>query len=113
MSEQDTNEGGQSSADNQKKSELVEKLFEVYIKALSKDGSNPHLRLTIEGIDSTKGYIKENSVACCLVANNIKSLWEQPNIPIDNKLMLKMLLKLNGKRNEKESSNRCHSNSYL
>lgn len=66
-----------------------------YYTGLRFNSSNPNLRLTVERIDSTKGYTKENSVACCLAANNIKSLWEQPGVPIDNKLMLKMLLKLN------------------
>lgn len=40
-------------------------------------------KITIDRIDNKKGYIPGNVIAVCNGVNNIKSQWENPNIPID------------------------------
>ena len=37
--------------------------------------------VTLDRIDSTKGYIKGNVVACCYRANGFKAQWENPQDP--------------------------------
>ncbi|MNE01349.1 hypothetical protein D3C80_937860 [compost metagenome] len=38
---------------------------------------------TIDRVDSNKGYIPGNVVACCQVANTVKSVFENPETPLD------------------------------
>jgi hypothetical protein len=43
----------------------------------------PPTDLTLERIDSTKGYVPGNCIAVCAVANNIKGIFEDPNTPLN------------------------------
>lgn len=46
---------------------------------LHKNGNPDKTDLTIERIDDSKGYVKGNCIAVCYAANNIKSVFEDPN----------------------------------
>jgi hypothetical protein len=50
---------------------------------------------TIERVDSKKGYVQGNVVACCDAANNLKSMLERRGSPLTNKNVLRMFIKLN------------------
>jgi hypothetical protein len=41
--------------------------------------------LTLDRIDSSKGYIKGNVVACIKAANNLKAIWENPDFKLTPK----------------------------
>lgn len=47
--------------------------------------------ITVDRIDSSKGYESGNVIAVCHGANQIKSFWENPSAPIDFKLIQKMI----------------------
>ena len=53
---------------------------------------------TIDRLDNTKGYISGNCVAVCNAANHIKSLWEDPQNPITEKLTTKILANINRRK---------------
>ena len=46
---------------------------------------------TIDRIDSTKGYVVGNVVACCHAANQVKSFWERGGNPLTPKHIIKMI----------------------
>lgn len=49
---------------------------------------------TIDRIDCEKGYVSGNVIAVCSSANSIKGILENPNNPIDLKLVSKMITKI-------------------
>lgn len=58
----------------------------------SEDGVQKPTDRTIERVDSSKGYVKGNCVACCHEANRWKAYFENPvNTIITPKTALKML----------------------
>jgi hypothetical protein len=52
------------------------------------------LGLTLDRIDNSKGYIPGNVVPVCNGINQIKSQWENPRIPIDEKMTIKIITKI-------------------
>jgi hypothetical protein len=42
-------------------------------------GNQTHTYLSIERVDNSKGYVKGNVISVCHAANNIKSVFEDPN----------------------------------
>lgn len=50
--------------------------------------------ITIDRIDNTKGYVPGNVIAVSTVANNFKSIFENPQYPIDMLTAQKMLGKV-------------------
>lgn len=42
-------------------------------------GNQSNTDLSIERVDNSKGYVKGNVIAVCYAANNIKSVFEDPN----------------------------------
>lgn len=50
----------------------------------------PVTDLTVERIDSTKGYVLGNCIAVCASANKIKGIFEDPSTPLDLKDAINM-----------------------
>lgn len=50
--------------------------------------------VTIDRVDSSKGYVKGNVVACSYAANCFKSKFENPKYPVKISDMIKMANKL-------------------
>lgn len=57
---------------------------------LHKQGNPTKTDLTIERVDDKKGYIKGNVIAVCYAANNIKSVFEDPNMILNVDHAIKM-----------------------
>lgn len=53
--------------------------------------------ITIDRIDNTRGYVPGNVIAVSRVANNFKSIFENPQYPIDMETAKKMLTKVQKK----------------
>lgn len=49
---------------------------------------------TLDRIDSTKGYTKENTVTCCYLFNQLKATTENPTLNITNKHLKRGINKL-------------------
>ena len=52
------------------------------------------LGLTLDRIDNLKGYVPGNVVPVCNGINQIKSQWENPCIPIDEKMTIRIIAKI-------------------
>jgi hypothetical protein len=61
---------------------------------------NPWLGITLDRIDNSKGYIPGNVVPICNGINQLKSQWENPMIPLDEKMTIKIITKLALLRNK-------------
>lgn len=57
---------------------------------LHTQGNPSNTDLSIERIDNNKGYVKGNVIAVCYAANNIKSVFEDPNTFLTVKDAVKM-----------------------
>jgi hypothetical protein len=58
-------------------------------------GTPKHSDLTIDRIDNTKGYIPGNVKAVSRAANNFKSIFENPQYPLDMETALVALARMN------------------
>ena len=54
----------------------------------------PWQALTLDRIDNKKGYIWGNVAPICKGINQIKAQWENPVIPIDEKMTIKIITKI-------------------
>lgn len=54
--------------------------------------------VTIDRVDSAKGYVKGNVVACSHAANSAKGMFENPSCPLDVKDMINMANKLQSRK---------------
>ena len=47
--------------------------------------------LTLERIDNSKGYVSGNVVPVCGGINQIKAQWENPQLPLDEKMTIRII----------------------
>lgn len=62
---------------------------------IPKQSQPKHSDLTIDRIDSTKGYIPGNVMAISRAANNFKSIFENPQYPLDMETATLALTRMN------------------
>jgi len=55
---------------------------------------NEWLGRTVDRIDNSKGYIPGNVVPVCNGVNQIKGQWENPLLPLDEKLTISIIKKI-------------------
>lgn len=60
-------------------------------------------RRTIERIDNSIGYTKENCVAVCSWFNELKGTWENPNNPLSEKMLINAIQMMGKLRKERSA----------
>ena len=59
----------------------------------STEGKQGFYTRTIDRIDSSLGYVKGNVITVCFGANQLKSIWENPNTPLTKKMVSDIIRK--------------------
>jgi len=67
--------------------------IDMHLPALE-NGKQKPTNLTVERIDSRLGYITGNCIAVCYAANNIKSVFENPQATLDLDHAVRMFAKI-------------------
>lgn len=67
----------------------------VLVDEFSEDPGIAWRRRSLERVDNTKGYTRENTIVICQGINQFKSTWEDPTNPLDLKMVTKIVSNIN------------------